>query len=43
LDKDSSQAVRNLVKQDATAWQVCASSERFKKLFPEKEAATPGR
>jgi tetratricopeptide (TPR) repeat protein len=43
LERDNSQAVRILLKQDAAAWQVCASSERFKKLFPEKEAATPGR
>lgn len=42
-EKDDSQSVRMLVRRDARDWRVCAETERFKKLFPEKEAAAPGR
>jgi tetratricopeptide (TPR) repeat protein len=36
-------AVRTLIKRDTAVWQPLASTTRFRKLFPEMEAAQPGR
>ncbi|MEZ5963400.1 MAG: hypothetical protein R3F56_06085 [Planctomycetota bacterium] len=36
-------AVRSLLNRDRDAWQACAGDQRFQSLFPEMEAARPGR
>jgi hypothetical protein len=41
--QDAGTAVRQLVTSEPAAWGTCASTERFRKLFPEMEAAQPGR
>lgn len=40
---DAGDMVRTLVERDVTMWQPCSTAERFQKLFPEMEAARPGR
>lgn len=41
--KDAGTRVQKLVQNEPATWQPCADTERFRRLFPEKEAAQPGR
>ncbi len=41
--RDTEATVRTLVKRDSATWQPCANTARFRKLFPEMDAAQPGR
>jgi hypothetical protein len=40
---DAGTVVRRLVSDEPAPWRPCAGTERFRKLFPEMEAALPGR
>jgi len=40
---DAAPRVRSLVESEPQVWASCAATERFRKLFPEMEAARPGR
>lgn len=41
--KDTGASVRALVEREPATWQSLAGTTRFRRLFPEMEAAQPGR